>query len=508
MLNTTRSEELYKVALDLMPGGVNSPVRAFGAVGRNPLFIDHAKGSYVYDVDGNKFIDYVCSWGPGILGHSHPEVLEEVVKACFDGLTFGAPTGKENQLAQLVKDCVPSMEMMRMVSSGTEATMSAIRAARGFTGRDKIIKFKGCYHGHSDGLLVQAGSAALTQSVPDSSGVPASFAQQTLVALYNDKDSVRELFENNKDQIAALIVEPVAANMGVVIPDDDFLPFLREITAENGTILIFDEVITGFRLGVGGAQEWFGINPDLSTFGKIVGGGMPMAVYGGLQDQELLKIVANTLIVSVVSTILSTIIGTMAAYGITRYKFKGKSVLMNILYIPIVIPEIVMGVSLLMIFMLLNFPLGLVSMILAHVTFSAPFVVITVRGRIGDMGVVEEEASMDLGANRRTTFFRVTLPMMMPAIISGAFMAFTLSFDDLVVSTFVAGANSTTLPIKVQSMMKTGVTPEINALSTVIFVILLTLCLLGKLAGWLIKKRSDKLEAEALAALVVPGDAE
>jgi len=201
VLNTTKSEELYKVALDLMPGGVNSPVRAFGAVGRNPLFIDHAKGSYVYDVDGNKFIDYVCSWGPGILGHSHPEVLEEVVKACFDGLTFGAPTGKENELAQLVKDCVPSMEMMRMVSSGTEATMSAIRAARGFTGRDKIIKFKGCYHGHSDGLLVQAGSAALTQSVPDSSGVPASFAQQTLVALYNDKDSVRELFENNKDQI-------------------------------------------------------------------------------------------------------------------------------------------------------------------------------------------------------------------------------------------------------------------------------------------------------------------
>lgn len=284
MLNTVKSEELYKIALDLMPGGVNSPVRAFGAVGRNPLFIDHAKGSYVYDVDGNKFIDYVCSWGPGILGHSHPEVLEEVVKACFDGLTFGAPTGKENQLAQLVQGCVPSMEMMRMVSSGTEATMSAIRAARGFTGRDKIIKFKGCYHGHSDGLLVQAGSAALTQSVPDSSGVPASFAEQTLVALYNDKDSVRELFENNKDQIAALIVEPVAANMGVVIPDDDFLPFLREITEENGTILIFDEVITGFRLGVGGAQEWFGIKPDLSTFGKIVGGGMPMAIYGGRRD--------------------------------------------------------------------------------------------------------------------------------------------------------------------------------------------------------------------------------
>ena len=281
MLNTTKSEELYKVALDLMPGGVNSPVRAFGAVGRNPLFIDHAKGSYVYDVDGNKFIDYVCSWGPGILGHSHPEVLEEVVKACFDGLTFGAPTGKENELAQLVKDCVPSMEMMRMVSSGTEATMSAIRAARGFTGRDKIIKFKGCYHGHSDGLLVQAGSAALTQSVPDSSGVPASFAEQTLVALYNDKDSVRELFENNKDQIAALIVEPVAANMGVVIPDDDFLPFLREITEENGTILIFDEVISGFRVALGGVQERYSVMPDLCTFGKIIGGGFPVGCFAG-----------------------------------------------------------------------------------------------------------------------------------------------------------------------------------------------------------------------------------
>ncbi len=267
-MDIRKSEELYKIALDLMPGGVNSPVRAFGSVGRNPLFIDHAKGSRIYDVDGNEYIDYVCSWGPGILGHAHPEVIEAVQKACLDGLTFGAPTGKENQLASMIRDCVPSMEMMRLVSSGTEATMSAIRAARGYTGRDKIIKFKGCYHGHSDGLLVQAGSAALTQSVPDSAGVPASFAQQTLVALYNDKDSVRELFENNKDQIAALIVEPVAANMGVVPPEEGFLEFLREITAENGTVLIFDEVITGFRLGVGGAQALYGIHPDLTTFGK------------------------------------------------------------------------------------------------------------------------------------------------------------------------------------------------------------------------------------------------
>lgn len=289
-MNIAKSEELYKIAVDLMPGGVNSPVRAFGNVGRNPLFIDHGKAQYIYDVDGNKFIDYVCSWGPGILGHAHPEVLEEVIKACFDGLTFGAPTGKENVLASLVRECIPSMEMMRMVNSGTEATMSAIRAARGFTKRDKIIKFKGCYHGHSDGLLVQAGSAALTQSVPDSAGVPASYAEQTLVALYNDRDSVKELFENNKDQIAAIIVEPVAANMGVVIPEDGFLQFLREITEENGALLIFDEVITGFRLGVGGAQKWFGIKPDLTTLGKIVGGGMPMAVYGG--RKEIMQCVA------------------------------------------------------------------------------------------------------------------------------------------------------------------------------------------------------------------------
>ena len=278
------SQEIFSKACELMPGGVNSPVRAYRAVGMTPPFIERAEESHIFDVDGNKYVDYVGSWGPMILGHAREEVVRAVTTAAVRGTSFGAPTNGEVELAEMIRNAVPSMEMMRMVSSGTEATMSAIRAARGFTGRDKIIKFKGCYHGHSDGLLVQAGSAALTQSVPDSSGVPASFAEQTLVALYNDKDSVRELFENNKDQIAALIVEPVAANMGVVIPDDDFLPFLREITEENGTILIFDEVITGFRLGVGGAQEWFGIKPDLSTFGKIVGGGMPMAIYGGRRD--------------------------------------------------------------------------------------------------------------------------------------------------------------------------------------------------------------------------------
>ena len=284
MLNTVKSEELYKIALDLMPGGVNSPVRAFGAVGRNPLFIDHAKGSYVYDVDGNKFIDYVCSWGPGILGHSHPEVLEEVVKACFDGLTFGAPTGKENQLAQLVQECVPSMEMMRMVNSGTEAVMSAIRAARGYTGRDYIVKFEGCYHGHSDGLLVKAGSGLLTENVPDSAGVPKAFTDTTLIARYNDLESVQRLFDQYGEKIAALIVEPVAANMGVVPPEEGFLQGLRDITKQYGTVLIFDEVITGFRLALGGAQDYYGVTPDMTTFGKIVGGGMPMAVYGGRRE--------------------------------------------------------------------------------------------------------------------------------------------------------------------------------------------------------------------------------
>ena len=284
MLNTTKSEELYKVALDLMPGGVNSPVRAFGAVGRNPLFIDHAKGSYVYDVDGNKFIDYVCSWGPGILGHSHPEVLEEVVKACFDGLTFGAPTKKELELAELITDAMPSIEKVRLVNSGTEATMSAIRTARGYTGRDMIIKFRGNYHGHSDGLLVKAGSAALTTAVPDSAGVPASYTQNTLVAEYNNEDSVREFMEQYGENVAAIIVEPVAANMGVVPPKKGFLKFLRDITLKYETVLIFDEVITGFRLKFGGAQEYFGVKPDMTTLGKIVGGGMPIAAYGGKKE--------------------------------------------------------------------------------------------------------------------------------------------------------------------------------------------------------------------------------
>lgn len=283
-MNTDKSRQLFEESRKLIPGGVNSPVRAFGSVGRTPLFIDHARGSHITDVDGNTFIDYVCSWGPGILGHAHPDVTTAVQKACVDGLTYGAPTEKELKLAELICDAMPSVEKVRLVSSGTEAVMSAIRVARGFTGRDLIIKFKGNYHGHSDGLLVKAGSAALTTAVPDSSGVPESYTRNTLVALYNDKDSVRELLETYRGQVAAVIVEPVAANMGVVLPEDDFLQFLRDITLAEGSLLIFDEVITGFRLGYGGAQEYFGICPDMTAMGKIVGGGMPMAAYGGRRD--------------------------------------------------------------------------------------------------------------------------------------------------------------------------------------------------------------------------------
>lgn len=280
-MNTSRSEELFEKSRKRIPGGVNSPVRAFGSVGRTPLFIECAKGSHITDVDGNTFLDYVCSWGPGILGHAHPAVIEAVQKACVDGLTYGAPTEKEWKLAELIHDAMRSVEKVRLVSSGTEAVMSAIRVARGYTGRDLILKFKGNYHGHSDGLLVKAGSAALTTAVPDSSGVPASYTQNTLVALYNDTDSVKELMEKYKNKVAAIIVEPVAANMGVVLPKEGFLEFLREITVRYGTLLIFDEVITGFRLGYGGAQEYFQVMPDLTTLGKIVGGGMPMAAYGG-----------------------------------------------------------------------------------------------------------------------------------------------------------------------------------------------------------------------------------
>ncbi|MCI9441019.1 MAG: glutamate-1-semialdehyde 2,1-aminomutase [Ruminococcus sp.] len=286
----SRSKELFEAAKQHIPGGVNSPVRAFGSVGRIPRFIASASGSRIIDVDGNEMIDYVCSWGPGILGHAHPRVIAQVKEACNAGLTYGAPTEKEVRLAQLISELIPSMEVSRLVSSGTEAVMSAIRVARGYTGRDKIIKFKGCYHGHSDGLLVKAGSAALTTSVPDSAGVPADYTKNTLVALYNDPDSVEALFRSNPKEIAAVVVEPVAANMGVVLPAPGFLEFLREITKANGALLIFDEVITGFRLALGGAQEYYHVIPDLTTLGKIVGGGMPIGAYGG--KREIMEMVS------------------------------------------------------------------------------------------------------------------------------------------------------------------------------------------------------------------------
>ena len=282
--NMENSKVLFEKSLEKIPGGVNSPVRAFGSVGGSPLFIKSANADHIYDVDGNEFIDYVCSWGPGILGHAHPQVIEAVKKACVDGLTFGAPTKKELELAELITDAMPSIEKVRLVNSGTEATMSAIRTARGYTGRDMIIKFRGNYHGHSDGLLVKAGSAALTTAVPDSAGVPVSYTQNTLVAEYNNEDSVRELMEQYGENVAAIIVEPVAANMGVVPPKKGFLKFLRDITLKYETVLIFDEVITGFRLKFGGAQEYFGVKPDMTTLGKIVGGGMPIAAYGGKKE--------------------------------------------------------------------------------------------------------------------------------------------------------------------------------------------------------------------------------
>lgn len=278
------SEELFERAKEIIPGGVNSPVRAFKSVNRTPFFVKKAEGPYIYDVDNNRYIDYVCSWGPAILGHAHPQVIEAVQKACVDGLTYGAPTEKEIQLAELVKKCVPSIDMIRLVSSGTEAVMSAIRVARGYTGREKIIKFVGCYHGHSDGLLMKSGSGLLTESIPNSAGVPKDYAKYTLLAEYNNLDSVTKLFEEYSDDIACIVVEPVAANMGVVPPKPGFLQGLRNICDKYNSLLIFDEVITGFRLALGGAQEYYGVKADIVTYGKIIGGGMPLAAYAGRKD--------------------------------------------------------------------------------------------------------------------------------------------------------------------------------------------------------------------------------
>jgi len=284
VISRAKSEALFAEALKFIPGGVNSPVRAFRAVGGQPFFVNRAKGAHVFDVDGNEYIDYVGTWGPAILGHAHPKIVKAVQLAAENGTSFGIPNPFEVTLAKLVCAAVPSVQKIRMCNSGTEACMSAIRLARGFTGRDKIIKFDGCYHGHADSLLVKAGSGALTFGHPDSAGVPASFTQHTIVLPFNDVESVKAAFAANSGQIAGIIVEPVPGNAGLYLPKPGYLEFLRKITAEHGALLIFDEVMTGFRLAPGGAQERFGIAPDLSCFGKIIGGGLPVGAFGGRAD--------------------------------------------------------------------------------------------------------------------------------------------------------------------------------------------------------------------------------
>lgn len=283
-MDFTNSKKLFEEAQELIPGGVNSPVRAFKAVGDHPVFIEKAEGSKLYDADGNEYVDYICSWGPMLLGHQPEAVTKAVQEALLKGSTYGAPTAAEVEIAKLIVDAVPSVEMVRMVNSGTEATMSAIRLARGYTNRNKLVKFEGCYHGHADHLLIKAGSGALTFGVPSSPGVPESIASETLSATYNDLDSVKKLFAEYPDQIAAVIVEPVAGNMGLIPPAEGFLEGLREVTAQYGALLIFDEVISGFRASFGGAQKVFNIMPDITCLGKIIGGGLPVGAYGGKKE--------------------------------------------------------------------------------------------------------------------------------------------------------------------------------------------------------------------------------
>ncbi|MGE7543565.1 glutamate-1-semialdehyde 2,1-aminomutase [Sporosarcina newyorkensis] len=280
----TKSEQAFKKAVDLLPGGVNSPVRAFKSVNMDPIFMESGKGAIIKDIDGNEYIDYVLSWGPLILGHTDPDVVAAIQRVAETGTSFGAPSLIENEVAELIIDRVPSIEMVRMVSSGTEATMSALRLARGYTGRNKILKFEGCYHGHGDSLLIKAGSGVATLGLPDSPGVPESIAKNTITVAYNDLESVKAAFEQYGDDLAGVIVEPVAGNMGVVPPEPGFLEGLRELTAANGTLLIFDEVMTGFRVGYNCAQGYFGITPDLTCLGKVIGGGLPVGAYGGKRE--------------------------------------------------------------------------------------------------------------------------------------------------------------------------------------------------------------------------------
>lgn len=289
-MNTRKSESLFAKAKTLFPGGVNSPVRAFRAVGGNPLFIERGEGAYIFDVDGNRYVDYVLSWGPLIAGHAHPKVVTAISQAASRGTSYGAPNPLEITLAESIMDFMPNIEMIRFVNSGTEATMSALRLARAYTKRDKIIKFEGCYHGHADFLLVQAGSGVATLGLPDSPGVPADTVRDTLVANFNDLNSVEALFKKYPDQIAGIIVEPVAGNMGVVPPQPGFLEGLRQLTTHHATLLIFDEVMTGFRVHKGGAQTLYNIKPDLTTLGKVIGGGLPVGAYGG--RKEIMELVA------------------------------------------------------------------------------------------------------------------------------------------------------------------------------------------------------------------------
>lgn len=311
------SEELFDRAVKVIPGGVNSPVRAYGAIGIAPRFIDRADGCHIYDVDGKEYVDYIDSWGPMILGHNFPEVKESVLKACEKGLSFGCATAIEVEMAEFICDHIPHVDMVRMVNSGTEAVMSAVRVARGFTGKNKIIKFAGCYHGHSDAMLVSAGSGVMTSGVPDSAGVPKGCTEDTMTAVYNDLDSVRALMEQADGQTAAVIVEAVGANMGVVPPKKGFLEGLRELCDEYGALLIFDEVITGFRLAFGGAAEYFGVTPDLVTYGKIIGAGMPVGAYGG--RREIMELVSPVGKVYQAGTLSGNPIA-MAA-GLTQLKY-------------------------------------------------------------------------------------------------------------------------------------------------------------------------------------------